>query len=321
VQEAAAHVVQQLARLPSATVSIREGTVSIVGPAPDVESYEAVISGMQGLPEGYRPDVAGLVPPLVRPYLWSATVAEGEIALAGHVPSDAARHDLRAAVRERFPDKDVVERLLPASGLSPSIDFAVMSRFALSLLAEVRAGTAEFQDGALNFRGDAFAKDAPARVRAAFETGLPAGLQPGAVTVVTKPAVPYLFTARREPGAVILSGYYPDEPARAALQQFIRQRFLTERILDNLRPADGAPKGYFAGVSFSLEQLSRLATGEVAVSDTAVRLKGEALYEQTAEQTIRTVSAVSVPGWTGTADIRVRGREKAPAAQPVALPP
>jgi hypothetical protein len=77
-------------------------------------------------------------------------------------------------------------------------------------------------------------------------------------------------------------------------------------VVDKLRRADGAPRNYLAGVSFGLEHLARLASGEVTVSGTALELNGEALYEQTAEQIARAVPALAVRGWTGKAEVRLR---------------
>jgi hypothetical protein len=92
---------------------------------------------------------------------------------------------------------------------------------------------------------------------------------------------------------------------------------MTEPVVDKLRYGDGAPRGYLAGVSFGLEQLSFLASGDVAVNDTAVQISGESLYEQTAEQTMRAVSSISLPGWTGKADVKVRPPAQASAGPPI----
>lgn len=307
---AAAFAVRQLARLPAASVEVREGAIVLAGEAPDAEAYNAVASAIEKPPESYRLDLAGLVPPIARPYTWSAIKNEKEIVLKGHVPSEAVRQSLRAAAGQAFPEKQLVDSLQPASGL-PAIDFNGATRFALTQLALLQAGTADLADATLSLRGDVTDKDTLARVRAALRDGLPPGLQSGSVMITIRPPSPYAFRAYREPGTLTLTGYYPDEATRAAIHDLIRKRFFGERIVDRLRAADGAPKSYLAGVSFGLEHLARLAAGEVAVSDTSVQVSGEALYEQTAEQTARAVRAVSLPGWTGKADVRLR--EKASA--------
>jgi hypothetical protein len=301
--------------LPSGTVSIGNDTISIVGQAPNIEAYEAIAGSPPIPPEGFRFDTAGLIPPAVRPYTWSATSSEGEIALAGHVPSQAARQAAGAAAREAFPDKRLVERLQPASGIPQDIDFDAAIRFALTQLAQLRAGTVELVDATLSLRGDVTDRETLASIRAAMQTGLPPGLKPGSVAIALGKPSPYTFRARREAGTLTLAGYYPDAGTRVAIQHLTRERFLTEQIVDRMRAADGAPRNYLAGVSFGLEQLSLLASGEVAVSGTSLQVNGEALYPQTAEQTMRTVPAMSIRGWTGKAEVRLQPSEKADAAQ------
>lgn len=313
LDEGAAFAVGQLARLPSGTIMVDGDAISLVGQAPDISTYNA-LAGAQARPDGFRVDIAGLIPPLVRPYTWSATSSEAAVALAGHVPSEAARQTVGGMAREAFPDKHLVDRLQPASGLPRDVDFDATVRFALTELAKLQGGTAELVDGTLNLRGDVTDRETLADVRAALQSRLPAGLQPGSVAIKFVNPSPYTFRAKRESGALTLTGYYPDPDTRAAIHQLVRQRFFHEQVVDRLRAGDGAPQNYLAGVSFGLEHLARLASGELAVSGTALRLSGESLYEQTAEQMARTVPSMPLRGWTGRAEVRVRPSEKADAA-------
>jgi hypothetical protein len=148
----------------------------------------------------------------------------------------------------------------------------------------------------------------PAPQRAALPTDLPP-LAPSA----GQPS-PYTFIARRGDGALLLAGQVPDVAARAAIRNLINERFFGERIIDELRQASGAPKNYLAAVSFGLRQLSLLASGELVVADATMRLDGEALYEQTAEQTMQSVATVALPGWTGSAEVKSRPSARTKAA-------
>jgi hypothetical protein len=153
-----------------------------------------------------------------------------------------------------------------------------------------------------------------AKLRAALQAVSP-GAQESSEAVIPERPSPYTFRARREAGTLTLTGYYPDNSALAAIHQLIRARFFSEQVVDKLRAGDGAPRNYLAGVSFGLEHLARLASGEVAVSGTALELNGEALYEQTAEQIVRAVPAMSVRGWSGKAEVRLRPSGAADAEQ------
>jgi OOP family OmpA-OmpF porin len=318
---AASFALRHLARLPAGAIVIRDGTIVLSGQAPDPETYNGIAAAAQTAPDGFRLDIAGLIPPVVRPYTWAATNTETALTIWGHIPSEAARKALAAATHALLPEKEVVERLQPASGVPSGLDFEAAVRFALTQLAQLRWGTAELADKTLNLSGDVTDRDTLAGVRAALQGSLPAGLQAGSVAITLSRPSPYTFSARREAGTLVLTGYYPDPETRAALHQLIRERFFSEQVIDKLRAAEGAPPNYLSGVSFGLEHLARLASGEVAVSGTSLRLNGEALYEQTAEQTVRTVQAMSVRGWTGKAEVRTRRPEKADAAQFRSPPP
>jgi hypothetical protein len=307
--DVASLAIRQLAQLPFGAIAVRGDVVSVHAKAQDRASYDAVIDALRALPEGFRSDIAGLVPPLVRPFTWAAVRTDGAVELNGHVPSEAARRQLRAAVAAMFPDTQLVDNLQAASGLADEVDFAASARFALTQLASLQTGTVELSDAVLSLRGEVARKDALAAVDDAMQRRLPAGLQRGAVTLAIARPSPYLFTATREAGAVVLSGYCPDEATRSDIHGQIRRSFLTEQIVDRLRLADGAPRHFAGAVSFGLDHLSRLASGAVTVSDTSVRISGESLYEQAAERMTKAIPAVSLPGWTAQADVRVRPSE------------
>jgi OOP family OmpA-OmpF porin len=117
----------------------------------------------------------------------------------------------------------------------------------------------------------------------------------------------YTFTAQRKAGALTLTGFIPDEDARKAILTIARRRFFGDRIVDRLSPAEGAPESFLTSVGFGLEQLAQLASGEAAVSDTSLRVSGEALYLESAEQMRGRIADAAPAGWSRAAAIRVRG--------------
>jgi hypothetical protein len=149
---------------------------------------------------------------------------------------------------------------------------------------------------------------ATAEQHAAIRLEPPVGNEPTArVAVAPKPDPrPYGFSARREDGKLTLAGSYPDDATYAAIVEEIRGLYFTDQIVDGLQRAEGAPDGYLEAVRFGLAQLSLLAAGEAVVSGKAVRLAGEALYEQTAERANETVRGFGPPGWSASADVKAR---------------
>jgi OmpA-OmpF porin, OOP family len=127
-------------------------------------------------------------------------------------------------------------------------------------------------------------------------------------------APPYIFQAYKDPVAVTLTltGYVPDNNVHAAVTQAASRKFVSEKVVDNLKASVGAPSGFSAAVVPALGALSRLSTGTLVVSDREVKLSGDALYEGAAAQ-IRAGLGKDFPqGFQFKPEISVK-----PAAAPV----
>ena len=289
-----------------------ERVTSWIGPG----SQEVVPSPPERVPEAVPgggssarpPDSAPAQPsaaaalPVASPYRWAATRAGDAVRLTGHVPSESARAEVLAAARRIAPQGELEDRMEAAGGLDPRLDYGALTTFALAQLRELRSGSIELSDTVLSARGAARDRSAVAALRSAMEREVPGGVSVGKVEVSAPPIEPFPFTARRGPGLISIGGYLPDERARAEILALVRRRFLTEQVVDESRLGDGARPDFVRGVLFGLEQLAQLAAGEVAISDASLRVLGEALYEQAAEQTRRMIASAP-PGWKVSAEI------------------
>ena len=126
----------------------------------------------------------------------------------------------------------------------------------------------------------------------------------------------YRFAARRQGRTLSIEGYVPDERTIEQLLAFARKRFFNVAVSNQAQLHAGAPSGFMAGARFALEQLSFLATGEVMLRDKSIRLSGEGLYSETAEQTCAKFASLAPGGWNGTASIRWRQEEGDENASP-----
>jgi OOP family OmpA-OmpF porin len=108
--------------------------------------------------------------------------------------------------------------------------------------------------------------------------GLPEGFTVSANNVK---APPYVFQAYKDPVAVTLtlSGYVPDDKVHAAITRAASRKFVSEKVVDNLKASLGAPGGFSDAVVTALGALARLSTGTLVVSDREVKLSGDALYD------------------------------------------
>jgi hypothetical protein len=129
--------------------------------------------------------------------------------------------------------------------------------------------------------------------------------RPPALAAVA-PEGPYRLSLRREAGALVLTGFVPDAAVREELASLARERFFQERVVDETRLANGAPPRFLGAARFALDQLSQLASGEAMIAGGSLRLQGEALYAQTAEEIERKVKRKPPAGFKGSAEIRTR---------------
>jgi OOP family OmpA-OmpF porin len=79
-----------------------------------------------------------------------------------------------------------------------------------------------------------------------------------------------------------LAGSVPSEGARKSVRDLSRQLFERPGLDDRLEVASGAPKNWDKAVAAALRALSRLETGKVALSGSAVSIEGIAPDQGTA---------------------------------------
>ena len=259
--------------------AVLNGTeLSLRGLAASQESYNTEIAALSGdLPDGMTLGETEILPPLMRPYLWSATRGDdGRVVLEGNVPTETARQDVLAAAATLAGGMDRVEdRMMLASGAPDG--FAGSAAFAIGQLAGLLDGTASLEDSELSVVGRARDRASFDAVTSALTRGLPAGVTLALQDI--RPAVesPYTFTARREGTALTLTGFVPDDDARAALTAAAGGVAGVENIIDELRVADGAPEGFQTLATQALGRLAGLDPGEAALSDLAFSLTGTAM--------------------------------------------
>jgi hypothetical protein len=170
---------------------------------------------------------------------------------------------------------------------------------------------------------DGTAAAAPPDARPAVTGSIPVPLGPDrreAVRVAPPappaPAValgPYRFSARREAGTLVLSGTVPDAATRDEIVRLAREQFFHERIVDETHVAAGAPPRFRDGARLALGQLAQLASGEATLAGTSLRIRGDALYAQAAEDIRHKTGRNAPAGWAASAEIRTRSAEETDA--------
>lgn len=215
-------------------------------------------------------------------YVWSAVRSDGRVTLRGATPSEEDRQTVLGMVKAHFPDLDVDERVkIVSEGLQREQWLGAVS-FSLQQLSHLRKGRVRLANAKLLVAGVAISAEEYAEVKKALAGPLPDGLTLKSEAIRPPVADPFVFTADLGINALSLAGSVPSEGARKDLRELSRQLFERPGLDDRLKIASGAPKNWDEAVAAALRALSRLETGKVALSGSALSIEGLAPDQGTA---------------------------------------
>ena len=281
---------KQLAGLKRGSVKLDGTDLSIAGEAADGASYKAIKAALPAqLPKGWALGSAKVTPPAVNPFTWSAKYAGSQLVLSGYVPDEKTRDDLFAHAKATFPKVALVDRLEIAGGAPDG--WLATARASLDQLYQLKDGTADMRGLELLLSGNAEDEAIAKAVRDAVKANAAKGYKVSSNIKVPQPEIPtaspFVTTAASDDTSVTLSGYVPSEAARAALIAAVRARFNGRTINDRMTLAGGAPGGWEKCALAGVAELSRLDSGEAALSDAKLVVSGIASSTST---------AIAIPG-------------------------
>ena len=255
----------------------------VAGDAASSVDFVAAKSVAATAPAGFELWSANIRAPLAKPYVFSCARAPDAIVLAGSVPNEAVKASVLAAAGAIAPKGKVKDGLKFASGAPAGVDYSAATAFCLAEIAELTNGSGQITDAAFNIAGEAPDAGVHAKVTRALTSAMPAGLRLGSVSISQPTISPYAFQAVKEAGALVLSGYYPDDKTHDDIISAARRRFFAEKVDDKLKIGAGAPNNFAAAAVATLGRLSRLVSGKAVLTDAALEISGEAPFEKVAE--------------------------------------
>lgn len=286
-----------LTHLSEGRFTLRENVVTLKGRArgsDDLSAVEALIA--QGAPQGTVLAMAEVRPPFADPFTWSATRADGRVALAGYAPDKGTQSALLAAAGSGASDDTSIADGAPAS-------FRDSAMSGLAVLALLDNGTVAYGGSGWSISGTATtplqALDAEANFRAA---GLEAAgwsydvKLPTAVAAEAPPTVdPFVWSAEKLPaGTLALSGFVPN----AGLKRFIAVH-AGKTAVDVSALGGGAPDGFANAAVAGLDAIARLDEGKVSFENGRWSLTGRTDDHALPASLAATLSgAVDTTGWT-----------------------
>jgi OmpA-OmpF porin, OOP family len=276
--------------------------VSFAADAFSEDGRASAVASVEAVPGVRLVDDQTRLVPEAKPFVWSAERDVVRVTLSGSAPLPASKGRLVEAARAGLGGVEVVDQMNLARGAPPRFDNA--AALLLDQIGKLKDGKITLTDTKVNLSGMARELGGREAIVAALKN-LPEGYSVASNDVR---APPYIFQAYKDPVAttLTLTGYVPDNNVHAALVAAAGRKFVSEKVVDNLKASVGAPTGFAAAVVPALGALSRLSTGTLVVSDREVKLSGDALYDAAANQIRAGLGREFPQGWQYKADISVR---------------
>jgi len=292
-EQAAVRGLTEAAKLDGGSFSLVDTAYSIAGTAASSGIYEAAIAATRELPAGATLAKADILPPEVKPFVWSATSDAATLTIQGATPALGERTAIAGAAVAALPGKTIINQMQIARG-APAGDFVDYARYALAELGRLTRGRVVISDGAYSIEGEASSIEA-------YETAingankLPTGLTLARADILAPEIRPYRWEASVDGSRLTLSGLAPNLSVRSDIARQAAQLFPGKPIVNQMGIARGAPDGDFAKTAASvLTQLARLSEGRASSTDAQVSISGTG-QAGVSSATVRESLASSLP--------------------------
>ena len=199
-------------------------------------------------------------------------IDEGTITLRGKVPSESDLRILQGVAAATSPGAAVIDRSSVNANVPNRDSWLAAMTFALRQLGKLQSGTAVLQNTAITIEGVTKANDDFLAVQKKLRDEAPKGLN---LNVALKPhdVHPFVWGAQLEHGALILLGHVPEQGDQI-LRAHARSLFQNVKVTDAMEVAEGEPGDWLDATKLSLEMLSLLFSGNVAINDNVIRIDG-----------------------------------------------
>lgn len=227
--------------------------------------------------------------PTVSPYTWWITLKGDRVKIKGHIPSKTDKRTILGMVKANLPELKIDDRMKEAGGAPERQVWLGAISFALQQVGHLKSGTARLDDTKFSLVGEARSAATYRELKSALTSELPGGVglkHDGVIPPVIKP---FEWSAQLGAAALTLLGNVPDETLRAKLVAHAKAKFAGTAVIDKMQLGAGAPEGWSRAATEALTQLSRLESGEVALSDVMLTVEGVAKDDVIATDVAATV--------------------------------
>jgi len=210
------------------------------------------------------------LPPVAKPYAWSAKLAGGKIALAGAEPNPKVKATTAGMANALGPTEDSATFARGASEVFP-----LAANYALRQLALLSQGEVSLSDDALTISGQAASGVNYDKATALLKTP-PVGVTIAKADIAPPLAKPFVFTAVNTGSGVSLSGVVPSFKSRDTIAAQAAASFAGGKVDNGLTIASGGPQGDFdSAANHGVAVIAGLTDGKAALTDNSLVITGK----------------------------------------------
>ena len=265
----------QLTHLEEGRAVMTPGSLSLSGTARTPEDFDAVNAALALLPEGFDLGSNSVLPPIVDPFTWSATLANDGVTMDGYAPTIAIRNGLVDVFGDARPGTEVRSTVKVSRGPLAGARFSEVAGYTARMFALFSDGEARLEGDVYSLSGTARDVDAFKAAKSALEK-LPADVKAGELSVTPAAIGVLSWTATRDQNQIVLDGFVPSEAVRKSVVKAAEQSVPGAVITDRMEVASGGPEAAIWGnaTAFALKQLGRMTRGQARLSGSDFSLEG-----------------------------------------------
>ena len=241
------------------SVSMADLSLSVSGRARSAVDYDSLTTLAESLPSGLKLAALKVMPPMVSPYVWTASFDGSALTISGNVPETGLIDRFRAAA----PATVAVSTNLSLASGEPS-EFASKTLDLLRSLLLLENGTASITDDRITLSG------APASGEIADKVTAAVAAMGGSVELEAPRVSDFALAIAKTENALRISGFVPNTAMRDKLSS------LPGADITALSLARGAPELFPSALDFGLAALGHLSDGQFEIKSDRLSLAGRA---------------------------------------------
>lgn len=273
--------------LETGAITLEDGTLSVDGMTKSIEALNEELARLNNPVEGLEISDISLSSPAISPYVWSAQEMNGSVTLSGYVPDDEARQRL---VLEAEKVGSLTDEMQLGAGAPDG--FADAAVALLNQMIDLENASSTMSDVEITLSGAASSAENYDSANAFLGT-LPAGFDAISGRIAPPLADPFITSLSKIGDDLSLTGYLPDETARAIFADSAEGAGLS--LMDQTSIARGSPDGLEVGdvLAGLIGAIADLTGAEAFLSGGVLTVTGVAASFDGAQQTEEALRALA----------------------------